>query len=52
MKSVPFSIVSLGCPKNLVDSERLVAEMEQHGNRFQADLEGCETVILNTCGFL
>ncbi|MDR1270819.1 MAG: MiaB/RimO family radical SAM methylthiotransferase, partial [Planctomycetaceae bacterium] len=47
-----FSIVSLGCPKNLVDSEYYVQEMKQAGFEFRPELDGCETVILNTCGFL
>ncbi len=47
-----FSIISLGCPKNLIDSEHYVAEMECSGAKFSADIDGCETVILNTCGFL
>jgi len=47
-----FSIVSLGCPKNLVDSERIVRRMELEGNIFQTELDGCDTVILNTCGFI
>ena len=47
-----FSIVSLGCPKNLVDSERVVRRMELEGNVFRTELDGCDTVILNTCGFI
>ena len=47
-----FSIVSLGCPKNLVDSERIVRRMELSGNDFRAEIDGCDTVILNTCGFI
>jgi ribosomal protein S12 methylthiotransferase len=47
-----FSIVSLGCPKNLVDSEYYVQEMKQAGFEFRTEPDGCETVILNTCGFL
>ena len=47
-----FSIVSLGCPKNLVDSERVVRRMEQEGHVFQTELDGSDTVILNTCGFI
>ncbi len=47
-----FSLVSLGCPKNLVDSEHYVFEMERLGKMFRPDVDGCETVILNTCGFL
>lgn len=54
IKPVPgtFSIVSLGCPKNLVDSEHYVYQMRQNGGVFQTDVDGSETVILNTCGFL
>ncbi len=47
-----FSVVSLGCPKNLVDSEHYVFEMEKMGKKFRPDVAGSETVILNTCGFL
>ncbi len=47
-----FSIVSLGCPKNLVDSERLVRKLELEGNEFRTDIDGCDTVVLNTCGFI
>jgi ribosomal protein S12 methylthiotransferase len=47
-----FSVISLGCPKNLVDSERYVFQMQQSGNVFRQEIENCETVILNTCGFL
>ncbi|MDR0337788.1 MAG: 30S ribosomal protein S12 methylthiotransferase RimO, partial [Planctomycetaceae bacterium] len=55
MNEIPvktFSIISLGCPKNLVDSEYYVQEMKQAGFEFRTELDGCETVILNTCGFL
>ena len=52
MNKNTFSIVSLGCPKNLVDSEHYVHDMEQTGAEFRTDVDGCETVILNTCGFL
>lgn len=53
-KPVPgtFSIISLGCPKNLIDSEHYVYQMQQDGGVFQVDVDGCETVVLNTCGFL
>ncbi|MCL2745222.1 MAG: MiaB/RimO family radical SAM methylthiotransferase [Planctomycetaceae bacterium] len=47
-----FSVISLGCPKNLVDSERCVFQMQQNGSVFQHEIDNCETVVLNTCGFL
>lgn len=47
-----FSLVSLGCPKNLVDSEQIVFALKQGGLTFRTEIDGCETVVLNTCGFL
>ena len=47
-----FSLVSLGCPKNLVDSEQYVFALQQAGWEFRTAVEDCELVILNTCGFL
>lgn len=49
---ITFSIVSLGCPKNLVDSERCVRQMREQGYEFQVEPDGSDTVVLNTCGFL
>ncbi|MDR1924702.1 MAG: 30S ribosomal protein S12 methylthiotransferase RimO [Planctomycetaceae bacterium] len=51
-RSVTFSIVSLGCPKNLVDSEYYVREMCEQGYKFLVEPDGCDVVVLNTCGFL
>ena len=47
-----FSLISLGCPKNLVDSEQHVYALQQAGLEFRADIENSELVVLNTCGFL
>jgi len=47
-----FSLVSLGCPKNLVDSEQHVFALQQVGRKFRTDVEESELVVLNTCGFL
>jgi ribosomal protein S12 methylthiotransferase len=47
-----FSIVSLGCPKNLVDSERCVKQMRESGFEFRIEPDGSDVVVLNTCGFL
>jgi len=45
-------MISLGCPKNLVDSEQHVFALKQAGLEFQTDIEHCGLVVLNTCGFL
>jgi ribosomal protein S12 methylthiotransferase len=52
IQSKTFSVVSLGCPKNLVDSEQHVFALKQSGLEFRTEIDGCETVVLNTCGFL
>ncbi|MDR1480560.1 MAG: 30S ribosomal protein S12 methylthiotransferase RimO [Planctomycetaceae bacterium] len=51
-KRSTFSIVSLGCPKNLVDSEIYVRQMREQGYEFQVEPDGSDAVVLNTCGFL
>ncbi len=45
-------LVSLGCPKNLVDSEIMLGVLERRGHRLVGDPELAETVIVNTCGFI
>ncbi|MGI5831320.1 MAG: 30S ribosomal protein S12 methylthiotransferase RimO [Thermoguttaceae bacterium] len=46
------SIVSLGCPKNLVDSESILGRLIETGWRFTPEPEGADLVLLNTCGFI
>ncbi len=46
------SIVSLGCPKNLVDSESIVGRFIEEGWEFTPEPVGADLVILNTCGFI
>ena len=46
------SIISLGCPRNLVDSEKLVSEFIKKGYRFQENVLNSNTVIVNTCAFI
>ena len=50
MKKVGF--VSLGCPKNLVDSEVMMGHLKQSGYEITADAADAETVVVNTCGFI
>ncbi|MEL6474300.1 MAG: 30S ribosomal protein S12 methylthiotransferase RimO [Pseudomonadota bacterium] len=45
-------IVSLGCPKALVDSERIVTRLRAEGYQIAPDYDGADLVIVNTCGFL
>jgi ribosomal protein S12 methylthiotransferase len=46
------SFVSLGCPKALVDSERIVTRLRAEGYELTRQHEGADLVIVNTCGFL
>jgi hypothetical protein len=45
-------MVSLGCPKNLVDSERILTKLRADGYQMSADYQGADVVLINTCGFL
>ena len=45
-------MVSLGCPKNLVDSERILTQLRADGYQMSADYAGADIVLVNTCGFL
>src|SRR3977135_3403238 len=45
-------LVSLGCPKALVDSERIITRLRSEGYQLSADYAGADVVVINTCGFL
>ena len=45
-------MVSLGCPKALVDSERILTRLRAEGYAISPDYQGADAVIVNTCGFL
>ena len=47
-----FSFVSLGCPKNLVDSERMLGLLAQDGYILVPEAKTADLVIINTCGFI
>jgi ribosomal protein S12 methylthiotransferase len=51
-KDKRVGLISLGCPKNLVDSEVMLGELQRQGYSVVDDLEQAETVIVNTCGFI
>lgn len=47
-----IGMVSLGCPKALVDSERILTRLRAEGYAISPDYSGADAVIVNTCGFL
>jgi len=47
-----FHLISLGCPKNTVDSEHLIASLEDRGLTFVPGPEQADLVLINTCGFI
>ncbi len=49
---VSIGFVSLGCPKNTVDSERMLADLAQAGYLVGADPAEADVVVVNTCGFI
>jgi len=49
---VKIGFVSLGCPKNLVDSEVMLGMAEQAGHEITSDADGADVVIINTCAFI
>ncbi|HSV29887.1 MAG TPA: radical SAM protein, partial [Candidatus Omnitrophota bacterium] len=52
-KAIPkVGIVSLGCAKALVDSERILTKLRAEGYDISATYDGADVVIVNTCGFL
>ena len=47
-----IGFVSLGCPKALVDSERIITELSRDGYQVASDYDGADLVVVNTCGFI
>ena len=47
-----IGLISLGCPKNQVDSERMLALRDEAGHSIVDYVDGCDVVIINTCGFI
>ncbi|MGD9639147.1 MAG: 30S ribosomal protein S12 methylthiotransferase RimO [Alphaproteobacteria bacterium] len=52
IKKTKIGIISLGCPKALVDSERIMTRLYGLGYEFSMSYEDADLVIVNTCGFL
>ncbi|MGQ9819003.1 MAG: 30S ribosomal protein S12 methylthiotransferase RimO [Candidatus Kapaibacteriales bacterium] len=52
MKKEKFIVLTLGCSKNLVDSEYLISQLESNGFSFTENINEASTCIINTCGFI
>ena len=51
-RDVRIGFVSLGCAKNLVDSEKMLGQLAEGGCVVGADLPDADVIVVNTCGFL
>jgi ribosomal protein S12 methylthiotransferase len=51
-RQITVDFVSLGCPKNVVDSERMLAEIAQAGLVITSKADNADVVVINTCGFI
>jgi ribosomal protein S12 methylthiotransferase len=49
---IKVGFISLGCPKNLVDSEVMMGQLKLNGYEITADATDADTVVVNTCGFI
>lgn len=47
-----YAFISLGCPKNLVDSERMLGLLRDDGFQLVAEPKDSDFVVINTCGFI
>lgn len=52
MSSPKVGFVSLGCPKALVDSERILTQLQTDGYEITPSYDGADVVVVNTCGFI
>lgn len=50
--AIKVAMISLGCSKNQVDAENLLATMQKNGFELKGDVTGCDAVVINTCGFI
>lgn len=51
-KTLTVGFVALGCPKNIVDSEKMLAEIIEAGFLISSEPEDADVVVINTCGFI
>jgi len=52
VKNLKINFISLGCPKNLVDTEVIIGKLNQENISFTANPEEADVVLINTCGFI
>lgn len=52
MKTPRIGFISLGCPKALVDSERILTKLRSEGYEVAPNYDGADMVVVNTCGFI
>ncbi|MBQ2739447.1 MAG: 30S ribosomal protein S12 methylthiotransferase RimO, partial [Oscillibacter sp.] len=50
--SYTVSFISLGCAKNQVNCEQMMSTVQEAGYEIRVQPEGCDVVVINTCGFL
>ena len=51
-QKVTIGFIALGCPKNMVDSERMLAEIAQAGFVITSEPDNADVIVINTCGFI
>jgi ribosomal protein S12 methylthiotransferase len=51
-KNQKIGFISLGCPKNLVDSEVMMGQLKKHGYELTTNRETADVIVVNTCGFI
>ena len=51
-KLLTVGFISLGCPKNVIDSERMLAEIAQTGLLITEESYNADVIVVNTCGFI
>ena len=49
---IKLGLISLGCPKNLVDSEHMLAALHEDGVQIVEDVCDADVAVINTCGFI
>ncbi len=47
-----YAVISLGCPKNLVDTEQMLGRLDQDGYKMVHSVDSADVVVVNTCGFI
>jgi ribosomal protein S12 methylthiotransferase len=52
MSDIKVNLISLGCPKNQVDSEHMIFQLQEDGMTYCARPEEADVVVINTCGFI